>query len=166
MMKTARHDGSESREIDAAIKGEAVDCDATTDMHAERTNLVRTDPHPRLGIAPFGRDSQIGQNLDDSLGHCSHVRADPVAQAKHRVSNELTMAMKGDVAAPCGLFDRDASHAKMLGCRHDILRIGVPAQRDDWLVFEQKQGFWRLSLLDLVADLLLEEQGPCIGHGA
>jgi hypothetical protein len=33
-------------------------------------------------------------------------------------------------------------------------------------VFEQKQGFWRLSLLDLVADLLLEEQSPCIGHGA
>ena len=103
-----RDDVFEHPEIGVDVERESVTGAAACDLHPDRGDLLVTDPDAGIARLALGRDSEIGERVDEHAFECTHVRHDvaqsvtPVGQRDDRVPDQLPGPVIGDVAAAIG----------------------------------------------------------------
>ena len=119
MLKTAREDALETREVGRNVQRETVRRDATRYTHADRADLRgvaiwQIDPHARLPALRARRDAVAGECVAHRVLDRAHVPDEvvPLAERDDRIANELPRAVVGDVATTIDPVHSRAHHAQ------------------------------------------------------
>ena len=113
-------------EIGVDVEREAVTGAAARDLHADRGDLLVTDPHAGIPRLTVRGDTELGERVDEHAFERAHVRDDvaqavaPVGQRDDRVADELTGPVIRDVAAAIRAHELGADARR----RHQHVRRG------------------------------------------
>jgi len=88
------------------------------------------------------------------------------AQIEDGIADDLAGAMERDVAAAVALEEFDAALGEEFGGCDYVRSFGVAAQRDYWLVFEQKQDIADFLFFAQSDELLLQAKACGVVDGA
>src|SRR2546425_3480779 len=119
VLKTAREDALETREVGRNVQRETVRRDTARYADADRADLrgaaIREiDPHARLPALRARRDAVAGERVAHRVLDRAHVSDEvlPLAERDDRIANELPRAVGGDVATTIDPVHSCAHHAQ------------------------------------------------------
>ena len=121
----------EHREVGVDVEREAVTGAAARDLHADRGDLLVTDPDARVAAARGARRPEVGERVDEHAFERAHVRHDvaqpvaPVGQRDDRVADQLPGPVVRDVAAAIGAHERRHRRAPAAPAR---ARVGASSR--------------------------------------
>src|SRR5712691_104061 len=138
------HDQAEMFQIRRHVEGKPVARNPPGDTNPYRSNLIGINPRSRESLYPAGDNSVIAADADHHFLDIAHVTMDvlPIGpQVDDRITDDLSGAVIGHVAAPTGLVDLDPELGEP-GRRGNDVRarvVSLDAERDHRGMLEQQQ---------------------------
>src|SRR5262249_44300282 len=111
-------------------------------MDADRGDLPALGPDARVADVPLCADTQLGQGVDQGLFDLPEIPVQVLAmtlEVNNWIANELSRAMKGDVAAAFDLEQVNSAPSERLGRGEKMPFLARPAERDDGRMLDQKE---------------------------
>src|SRR5215211_9494173 len=163
-----RNDPLERTGVVVDVHGEAMGCDAATDVDTDRADLPTLgSPDARQPVDDLGLYAPVAKGLDDHPFHAPDVLVDVIpvrTQAYDRVAHELARAVVGDAPAAIGIDYVDALPQVPVLTHRELIRSRATALRVDRRVLEQEKHVRNLALLTGALDVLLELARIPVGH--
>src|SRR5579871_745877 len=163
----ARHDVPEVAQVCCVIQCKSMRSDPAADVNADGCDLLSLNPNAGAAQETLGLDAEFVQSVDNRLLHGPNIGdhvALPFSQIENGISDDLTGAMIGDVAAPIGGMKGNAGAAQDFFARQQIFGVPVAAERDDVRVLDDQELVGNELPLALLHQVLLYAEGFSIPH--
>jgi hypothetical protein len=161
--QAARDRLGERRQVGVDVHREAVRRHPALDVHADRGDLARADPHAgevaALVRPGAGVDALLGQRAHHRALERPHVRED-VVDREDPVADELARPVVGQLAAAVDVDDVE------VGPRRELAGGGAPPAGVDRVVLEQQERVLDRAVLAGGAQPVLQGERLAVGEAA
>lgn len=159
----ARNDQIEVLQIGRDVEREPVARHPSRDPDADRRQLLASDPDAGQAVDTAGVDAVVGSGANQDLLDVADVSVDVLSigfQIDNRITDDLSRAVVGDVAAATGFVHLDAARREKVGISEDVRSTAVAAnaERQDVRVLDEQELVVNCSRLALVDERALQRQ--------